>query len=59
MISNPPKRLFISRREKRSKALRILLALATLAFYNPVVPNGFTNLDDDIYIRVTLMCARA
>ena len=24
--------------------------LVTLAFYNPIVHNGFTNLDDDIYI---------
>jgi Tfp pilus assembly protein PilF len=34
----------------RSTALCILLALVTLAFYNPIVHNGFTNLDDDIYI---------
>jgi tetratricopeptide (TPR) repeat protein len=26
------------------------LALLTLAFYNPVVHNGFTNMDDDVYI---------
>jgi protein O-mannosyl-transferase len=25
-------------------------ALVTLAFYNPIVHNGFTNFDDDIYI---------
>jgi Tfp pilus assembly protein PilF len=30
--------------------LCLLLALATLAFYNPIVHNGFTNFDDDIYI---------
>jgi tetratricopeptide (TPR) repeat protein len=27
-----------------------VLALATLAAYNPIVQNGFTNFDDDIYI---------
>jgi Flp pilus assembly protein TadD len=36
--------------EKRSTVLCLLLFLVTLAFYNPVVHNGFTNLDDDIYI---------
>jgi protein O-mannosyl-transferase len=30
--------------------LCLLLALATLALYNPVVHNGFTNLDDDFYV---------
>jgi tetratricopeptide (TPR) repeat protein len=30
--------------------LCLLLALVTLAFYNPIVHNAFTNLDDDIYI---------
>jgi Tfp pilus assembly protein PilF len=30
--------------------LCLLLALGTLAFYNPIVRNGFTNFDDDIYI---------
>lgn len=48
-ISRPPFRLFISR-EKRTTVLCLLLALVTLAFYNPVVHNGFTNLDDDFYI---------
>jgi protein O-mannosyl-transferase len=47
--SRPPARLFISR-EKRSTVLCLLLALATLALYNPVVHNGFTNLDDDFYV---------
>lgn len=28
----------------------LLLALLTLAFYNPVIHNGFTNFDDDFYI---------
>jgi Flp pilus assembly protein TadD len=48
-ISRPPVRLFISR-EKRSTVLCLLLALLTLAVYNPVVHNGFTNLDDDFYL---------
>ena len=48
-VSRPPARLFISR-EKRSTVLCLLLALATLAVYNSVVHNGFTNLDDDFYI---------
>ncbi len=48
-VSRPPARLFISR-EKRSTVLCLLLALATLAFYNPVIHNGFTNMDDDGYI---------
>ena len=39
-----------SSREKRSTILCLLLVLLTLAFYNPVVHNGFTNMDDDIYI---------
>jgi tetratricopeptide (TPR) repeat protein len=34
----------------RSTVLCLLLALVTLAVYNPVAHNGFTNLDDDIYI---------
>jgi hypothetical protein len=36
--------------EKRSTVLCLLLVLVTLAFYNPIAHNGFTNLDDDIYI---------
>jgi tetratricopeptide (TPR) repeat protein len=40
----------LSSHEKRSIVLCLLLALLTLAFYNPVVHNGFTNLDDEIYI---------
>jgi tetratricopeptide (TPR) repeat protein len=41
--------LFISR-DKRSTVLCLLLALATLAVYNPVAHNWFTNLDDDFYV---------
>jgi tetratricopeptide (TPR) repeat protein len=48
-ISRPPGQLFISG-EKRSTILCLLLALVTLAFYNPVVHNGFTNYDDNGYI---------
>jgi hypothetical protein len=28
----------------------LLLVLLTLAFYNPIVHNGFTNFDDNVYI---------
>jgi protein O-mannosyl-transferase len=48
-ISRPPGHLFISG-EKRSTILCLLLALVTLASYNPVVHNGFTNYDDNGYI---------
>ena len=48
-VSRPPAHLFFSR-EKGSTVLCLLLALLTLAFYNNVVHNGFTNLDDDLYI---------
>jgi hypothetical protein len=48
-ITRPPARLFISG-ERRSTVLCLLLVLLTLAFYNPIVHNGFTNFDDNIYI---------
>ena len=48
-IIRPPARLFISG-EKRSTVLCLLLVLLTLAFYNPIVHNGFTNFDDNGYI---------
>lgn len=48
-VSSPPARLFISG-EKRSAVLCLLLALLTLAFYNPIVHNGFVNYDDNGYI---------
>lgn len=48
-VSRPPVPLFLSR-EKRSTILCLLLALVTLAFYNPVVRNGFINFDDNFYI---------
>ena len=35
---------------RRSALLCLLLVLLTLAFYNPVLHNGFTNLDDEIYV---------
>jgi protein O-mannosyl-transferase len=47
--SRPPDRLFISQ-QKRSTILCLVLALATLAFYNPVVRNHFTNFDDNGYV---------
>jgi protein O-mannosyl-transferase len=37
-------------REGRIVVLCLLLALATVGVYNPVVHNGFTNFDDDFYI---------
>jgi len=37
-------------REGRRTLVCLLLALLTLALYNPVVHNGFTNLDDEVYI---------
>ena len=48
VVSRPPAPLFSG--EKRSTILCLLLVLLTLAFYNPVVHNGFTNMDDDVYI---------
>jgi tetratricopeptide (TPR) repeat protein len=49
VISRAPAPLFLSG-EKRSTILCLLLVLLTLAFYNPVVHNGFTSMDDDVYI---------
>ena len=49
VASRPPERSFISG-ERRSTVLCLLLVLMTLAVYNPIVHNQFTNLDDDIYI---------
>src|ERR1700691_1336279 len=48
-VSQSPARSLISR-EKQSAVLCLVLALLTLAFYNPIVHNGFTNLDDNVYI---------
>jgi protein O-mannosyl-transferase len=48
-ISRPGEHLFISD-EKRSTVLCLLLVLLTLAFYNPIVRNGFVNFDDNGYI---------
>ncbi len=36
--------------ERRTPVLCLVLLLATLAFYNPVVRNGFVNFDDTVYI---------
>jgi protein O-mannosyl-transferase len=47
--SRPPAALFVSQ-EKRTVLLCLVLGLLTLAFYNPVVHNQFTNMDDDAYI---------
>ncbi len=40
----------LSAHQRQSAVLCLLLVLLTLAFYNPVVHNDFTNLDDDHYI---------
>jgi protein O-mannosyl-transferase len=49
VISRPPAH-WMSSPERRSTVLCLLLVTVTLFFYNPVAHNGFTNLDDDIYI---------
>jgi protein O-mannosyl-transferase len=49
VISRSPAHWLVSP-ERRSGVLCLVLALATLAAYNPIVQNGFTNFDDDIYI---------
>jgi protein O-mannosyl-transferase len=49
VISPPPASLSTSD-GKRSTVLSLLLVLLTLAFYNPVIHNGFTNFDDNGYI---------
>jgi protein O-mannosyl-transferase len=49
VVSRPPSHS-LSSRERRSTVLCLLLVLLTLAFYNPIVHNEFTNLDDDVYI---------
>ena len=41
--------LFSSPR-KRTVILSLLLVLATLALYNPLIHNGFINLDDNLYV---------
>jgi protein O-mannosyl-transferase len=47
-VSRPPSQS-LSSRERRT-VLCLLLALLTLAFYNPIVHNGFTSFDDNGYI---------
>ncbi len=36
--------------EKRTVIFCLILVAATLAFYNPIVRNGFTDFDDSVYI---------
>ena len=36
--------------EKRTVIFCLLLVAATLAFYNPIVRNGFTDFDDSVYV---------
>jgi protein O-mannosyl-transferase len=47
--SGKPPGVFVCH-EKRSTILCLLLVLVVLSFYNPVVHNQFTNLDDKAYI---------
>jgi protein O-mannosyl-transferase len=47
--SHKPGGVFVSQ-QKRSTVLSLLLVLFTLAFYNPVVHNGFINMDDNGYV---------
>ena len=49
-IIRVPKRDLFSSPEKRNVVLGLLLALATLALYNPVVHHPFVNFDDDRYV---------
>ena len=49
VVSRPPVHSLISR-EKQSAVLCLLLVLLTLAFYNSIAHNGFTNFDDNVYI---------
>ncbi len=49
LASRPPERSF-TMGERRGTVLCLLLVLMTLAVYNPIVHNQFTNLDDDSYI---------
>lgn len=47
--SRPPAQLFLSSQRRRA-VLCLVLVLLTLAVYNPIVHNGFTNFDDNGYI---------
>jgi protein O-mannosyl-transferase len=49
-VSAPAPLFANTTREGRSVVLCLVLALATVGIYNPVVHNGFTNFDDDYYI---------
>ena len=49
IVSRRPIHLFLSSK-KRSTVLCLVLIVLTLTFYNPVVHNGFTNMDDNGYI---------
>lgn len=50
VTASRPASFFIAR-EKRNAILCLGLFLVTLVFYNPVVHNGFTDLDDYAYIE--------
>jgi protein O-mannosyl-transferase len=49
-VISRPSGHWLASAENRNTVLCLLLVLVTLAFYNPIAHNGFTNLDDDIYI---------
>jgi hypothetical protein len=47
---SPPANLMSASGEKRIVIFCLLVAAATLAFYNPVAHNQFTDFDDSVYI---------
>ena len=53
VVSRPEEHGFFSG-QRRTTVLCLLLVLATLAFYNPIVGNGFVNFDDTVYITTNM-----
>jgi protein O-mannosyl-transferase len=49
VVSRPLQPAFIPR-DRRSTVLCLLLLVLTLSFYAGVIRNGFTNIDDDLYV---------
>jgi protein O-mannosyl-transferase len=49
-VSAPAPLFANTTREGRTVVLCLVLGLATVGIYNPVIHNGFTNFDDDYYI---------
>ncbi len=50
MRVSPPTHTLFSSPEKRNLVLGLLLVVATLALYNPVIHHPFVNFDDDRYV---------